>query len=165
MQDILWIDDDEFLFSPYRIHFYDEGFNLETASNAAEGLRKLQVRRFDIVIVDMAMPTGEWDPPGEVKGGLDTGVILAKVIRKKHKDIRVICYSIHYSADAKELLDDSGVEYISKASYPGKKLIEYIKQGPSQNEENLLTKTYNALELKPRIFGIGVDLKKIFRRT
>jgi len=52
----LIIEDDHEIAEIYGHKFKEEGFEVEKAENGAWGLKKIQEKKFDIVILDMSMP-------------------------------------------------------------------------------------------------------------
>lgn len=53
---VLIIDDDQDLLEIYGFKFLKEGFEVEKANNGAWGLKKVNEEKFDLVLLDMAMP-------------------------------------------------------------------------------------------------------------
>ncbi len=80
----------------------DEGYDVDTASNAKECLKKLEENDYDLITVDIEMPEM-------------SGLELAGEIRKKSKPVRIIlltAYS-HYKADLSSWAADT---YVVKSS-------------------------------------------------
>jgi CheY-like chemotaxis protein len=80
----------------------DEGYIVDTASNAKEGLEKLEKNTYDLITVDIEMPDM-------------TGLELAGEIRKRNIPIKIIlltAYS-HYKADLSSWAADT---YVVKSS-------------------------------------------------
>jgi len=53
---ILVVDDEADIRESLEDLLLTEGYQIETASNAAEGLRKLERRGYDLVLLDLMMP-------------------------------------------------------------------------------------------------------------
>jgi DNA-binding response OmpR family regulator len=53
---LLIVDDDNDILTTYRDSFVKQGFIVDTAQDGKEGLDKLRLDEFDIVIVDIKMP-------------------------------------------------------------------------------------------------------------
>lgn len=53
---VLIIDDDQDLLEMYGYKFISQGFEVEKAGNGAWGLKRIREGKFDLVLLDMAMP-------------------------------------------------------------------------------------------------------------
>ncbi len=53
---VLLVDDDAFLRDMYATKFIECGHEVESASDAAEALRLIKDKQYDIVLLDMVMP-------------------------------------------------------------------------------------------------------------
>lgn len=69
---VLYVDDDTFLLDMYGVKFSKNNFEIQTATNAGEALKKLRDKIFepDIILIDIVMP------------GMD-GLTLLETIRKE----------------------------------------------------------------------------------
>ncbi len=54
--DVLVIDDESSVGTLLRFNLRQRGFDVETAASAAQGYAKARTRRFDLVILDVALP-------------------------------------------------------------------------------------------------------------
>jgi two-component system alkaline phosphatase synthesis response regulator PhoP len=54
--DVLVIDDESSVGTLLRFNLRQRGFGVDTAANAAEGYAKAQAKRFDLIILDVALP-------------------------------------------------------------------------------------------------------------
>ena len=54
--DVLVIDDESSVGTLLRFNLRQRGFEVETAASAAQGYAKARTRRFDLVILDVALP-------------------------------------------------------------------------------------------------------------
>jgi CheY-like chemotaxis protein len=54
---ILFVDDDLYIRDLYEEVLKEKGYNVDTAINGEEGLAKLQVGGYDLVLLDVMMPT------------------------------------------------------------------------------------------------------------
>lgn len=54
---IFLVDDDEFLLDMYSVKFKEEGFDIDVASSGEAALEKLKKNTYDIVLLDIVMPT------------------------------------------------------------------------------------------------------------
>ncbi len=53
---ILWVDDEVEFLQPHILFLQDKGYEVETASNAEDGLEILRQQNFDLVLLDEMMP-------------------------------------------------------------------------------------------------------------
>ena len=54
---LLIIEDDQMLIRMYRIKLEQEGFETAVVNNGFEGLKKLEQNEYDLIILDLMMPT------------------------------------------------------------------------------------------------------------
>jgi two-component system alkaline phosphatase synthesis response regulator PhoP len=54
--DVLVIDDESSVGTLLRFNLRQRGFDVDTAASAAEGFAKAQAKRFDLIILDVALP-------------------------------------------------------------------------------------------------------------
>jgi two-component system alkaline phosphatase synthesis response regulator PhoP len=54
--DVLVIDDESSVGTLLRFNLRQRGFQVDTAASAAEGYAKAQAKRFDLIILDVALP-------------------------------------------------------------------------------------------------------------
>jgi CheY-like chemotaxis protein len=91
---ILWVDDEPTQVMSKIQFLEDYGFEVATATSVAECKEKLSLQHYDLVIIDMMIPnTGDVDFI-RAKGGLTTGLELARWIRKEHPDQKIVGCSI-----------------------------------------------------------------------
>ncbi len=55
-QKLLVVDDEENLREFYKLELEEEGYSVDTAADAGDGLKKLDCGRYDAVILDIQMP-------------------------------------------------------------------------------------------------------------
>ena len=82
MKNVLVIDDDEKICLAFEQFLADEGYTPSVANNAEEGLRKVQVEKPDIVMLDVVLP------------GM-SGLEALKKIKGLHPDVTVIIMTAH----------------------------------------------------------------------
>lgn len=102
---LLLVDDDSFLRDMYAAKFGEGGNKVETAKDGHEALRKIDIEKFDVVLLDMVMP------------GL-AGVELIDEIRahENGKDLKCIVLSNKGDdEDIKAAKEAGAIGYIVKA--------------------------------------------------
>ena len=98
---ILLVDDDRDLLVPLAEQLRRDGFDVTTARDGAEALRRLDIAWPDLLIIDLLMP------------GMD-GLTLAREI-KTRADLPIIVLSAIDAGDNKaDLLDEFAEDYITK---------------------------------------------------
>ncbi|ABQ47436.1 MULTISPECIES: response regulator [Thermotoga] len=113
MKRILVVDDEPNIRELLKEELQEEGYEIDTAENGEEALKKFFSGNYDLVILDIEMP------------GI-SGLEVAGEIRKKKKDAKIIlltAYS-HYRADLSSWAAD---EYVVK-SFNFDELKEKVKK-------------------------------------
>lgn len=103
---LLLIDDDAFLRDMYALKFKEEGYEVEVADTAANGLAKIEASPdFDVILLDMVMPAM-------------TGIELIKEIKRLFPDAKAKCIVLSNQGqqeDIDEAKAVGAVGYIIKA--------------------------------------------------
>lgn len=73
---ILLVDDDSFLRDMYATKFKESGHEVDTAASGEDGIKKVQEKNFDAVLLDMVMP------------GIDGIEFLESVLSEKKPDAK-----------------------------------------------------------------------------
>lgn len=91
---ILWVDDDTTQVISKIQFLEDNGYTVKTAAGVLECKERLKEDHYDLVIVDVMMPdTGDIDLK-RAKGGLTTGLELARWIKREYSDTHLVGCSI-----------------------------------------------------------------------
>lgn len=112
---ILFVDDDLYIREAYEEVLTGEGYNVETAINGEEGLKKLQVGGYDLILLDIMMPTLDGigvleelqkNPPQQPNGPI---VLLTNLgfdpLVKTAKDKGVTSYIVKAEITPRDLVD------------------------------------------------------------
>lgn len=103
---LLLIDDDAFLRDMYALKFTEEGYKVEVADTAMNGLAKIEENpKFDVILLDMVMPAM-------------TGIELIKEIKRLFPDLDAKCIVLSNQGqqeDIDEAKAAGAVGYIIKA--------------------------------------------------
>lgn len=103
---ILIIDDEEIVLKSCLKILSDERFEIDTASSAEEGLDKIKVKHYHLVITDIKM------------SGM-TGLELLKKIKQEHPEIIVIIFTGFATVETtREALKNGAFDYIPKPFTP-----------------------------------------------
>ena len=110
---LLVIDDDERIRNLLSQYLIKEGFIVSTASGAEEARKKIQLIKFDLIILDIMMPG-------------DDGLTLTKEIRN-NSDIPIILLTAKSGMDSKiEGLEIGADDYLTKPFNPKELLLRIL---------------------------------------
>ena len=138
---ILVVDDDDGIRQIVKQYLNQNNYLVTTAKNAEEALKKIEIVKFDLIVLDIMMPgkTG-LEFTNENKNKIDTPIILLTAKGE--------------ASDRIEGLEVGADDYLPKPFEP-KELILRIK--------NILSKTKTKISKRVIEFGsIKIDLKKLF---
>lgn len=119
MSKILLIDDDPFILDMYVLKFKESGFEIDTARDGKEGLKKIQESGPDLVLLDVVMPIMDgFDVLQELKkekpqGGFPKIILLTNLGQKEDVE-----RGIKLGAD----------DYIIKAHFTPSEVVGKVKQ-------------------------------------
>jgi CheY-like chemotaxis protein len=112
---ILFVDDDLYIRDAYEEVLKSEGYDVDTAINGEEGLAKLKVGGYDLVLLDVMMPTLDGigvleelqkSPPQQKNGPI---ILLTNLgfdpLVKTAKDKGVTAYLIKAELTPRDLVD------------------------------------------------------------
>ena len=122
---LLVVDDDERIRNLLSQYLIKEGFIVSTASGAEEARKKIQLLKFDLIILDIMMPG-------------DDGFTLTSEIRNK-SDIPIILLTAKSGTDSKiEGLEIGADDYLTKPFNPKELLLRVLSiLKRSKSEENI----------------------------
>jgi two-component system alkaline phosphatase synthesis response regulator PhoP len=148
MKRILIIDDEEQIRELISYNLIKEGFNVDTASNGAEGLRIMNTSKddIDLVLLDVMMPDMD-------------GIEVCDTIRKNTKfDHVIICFLTARSEDYSQIagLDAGADDYISKPVKP-KVLISRIKALLRRKREPKKSQSSKGLSIDREKYLVHLD--------
>ena len=110
---LLVVDDDERIRNLLSQYLIKEGFIVSTASGAEEARKKIQLIKFDLIILDIMMPG-------------DDGLTLTKEIRN-NSDIPIILLTAKSGTDSKiEGLEIGADDYLTKPFNPKELLLRIL---------------------------------------
>ena len=118
MKSILLIEDDPFLIDLYTTKFKEVGFEVKIATNGQEGLKKMKMKKPDLLLLDIVLPAiNGWEILGEIKK--DEGL----------KDLKVVILSNLTSKEEVEKgLKLGATKYLIKSHYTPSEVVEEIKK-------------------------------------
>ncbi|MFC1663730.1 response regulator transcription factor [Patescibacteria group bacterium] len=118
MKKILLIEDDPFLIDIYTTKFKEVGFSVEVAENGEEGLKKIQKKIPDLVVLDIVLPHVDgWEVLKEIK------------TNPKTKNLKVVILSnLGQKGEIEKGQELGATKYLIKAHHTPKEVAEEIKK-------------------------------------
>jgi len=118
MKSILLIEDDPLLVDLYTTKLREVGFELEVANDGQEGLKKIRIKKPDLLLLDIVLPAvNGWEILEEVKKS------------EGLKDLKVIILSNLTSKEEVEKGFKLGAtKYLIKSHYTPSEVVEEIKK-------------------------------------
>lgn len=113
---ILLIENDQFIRRIYKNGLERSGFNVITAAEGEEGIKKAREQNPDLILSDLVMPH---------RNGFETLEQIKK--DKQLKDIPIIILSnLGQESDIKKIKDLGAIDYLIKSDFKIKELVEKI---------------------------------------
>ena len=148
MTTILMVEDDEEITLLLEQYLPKYGIDIFTVSLPSVALNKLEIERYDLVLLDIGLPA-EMD-----------GLELCKIIRKKHNDIPIIISTARGDVSDKVIGFELGIDdYVAKP-YDPRELVARI-QNTIRKSQNI-SPISNEFDIETSSMVIkkdGVDLK------
>lgn len=114
---ILIVEDEIVLQDVYKLILKTGGYDVHTANNGAEGLKKLVAVKPDLLLLDIFMPV------------MDGKELLRNVDKDDYPELCVIVYSnLHDKATEQEMLGLGADEFILKSSLTPNDLLDLVGQ-------------------------------------
>jgi predicted nucleotide-binding protein len=130
-KEILWIDDDTFYARSYAKALESQNYDVHFARTLTEAMSILNRYQIDLVITDIMMmvlpkETKEFNPI-ETKGGHETGVVLARWVKKRFPGTQVIGLTSNLTPHLTEAFLQYGDDIQKKETLSDpKKMASYI---------------------------------------
>ncbi|OHA02893.1 MAG: hypothetical protein A3J58_02335 [Candidatus Sungbacteria bacterium RIFCSPHIGHO2_02_FULL_52_23] len=113
---ILIIDDDPFIADMYVLKFKDEQFEIETARNGKDGLKKIDEYKPDVILLDVVMPDMD-------------GFQVLEEIRKKNVPQKIILLTnLGQKEDVERGLALGASDYVVKAHFTPSEVVERVRK-------------------------------------
>lgn len=85
---ILWIDNDRKYLHPYHIALENNGYLVRFANSVSEGERALNASQFDLLILDVMIPTSEEDErSGYTSSAIELGHSTGLIFYQRNRDL------------------------------------------------------------------------------
>ena len=119
-KNILIVEDDQLLRSLCSRKFVDDGFHVETAVDAEDGLKKIASQKPDLVLLDLVLP------------GMNGFETLQKIKSNPDKEISgipvIILSNLGQETDIKKGQELGAVDYLIKASTTTNEIVEKVRK-------------------------------------
>lgn len=116
---ILFVDDDLYIRDIYEEVLTSEGYTVETAINGEEGLAKLKIGGYDLVLLDVMMPTLD---------GIGVLEELQKNPPQQKNGPIILLTNLGFDPLVKTAKDKGVASYIIKADLTPRDLVEKVRQ-------------------------------------
>lgn len=118
MKKILLIEDDPFLIDIYNTKLKKSGFEVEVATEGEEGIRKIEEKIPDLVLLDIVLPQ------------MDGWEVLKKIREnKKFKNLKVIILSnLYQKLEVEKGMKFGAIKYLIKAHYTPTEVVKEIRK-------------------------------------
>lgn len=145
---ILIIDDEEIFVKPLIKAMINEGFEVESAEEASEGLKKLSEDEYDLILTDLRMP------------GMD-GIDLTSKIKSDYPDISVIIMTAYGSIETAVNAMRAGAEDYILKPFSKEEILLLINRALEYQEIKRANLYFQKRNEKQYLFGniIGVSKK------
>lgn len=123
---ILLVEDDVFVSDVYQTKLKQEGFEVISAENGSEAMKKLEAIIPDIILLDIIMPY------------MDGKEVLARLKEsEKWKNIPVIILTnLSQRDDVEEILQKGADDYLIKSHFTPSEVVEKIKAVLDKTNDN-----------------------------
>ncbi len=112
---ILIIDDDPFILEMYVLKFREQHFEVDTASDGKEGLKKGHAFHPDVILLDIVMPSMD-------------GFEILQELRKDPAPVKIILLSnLGQKEDVERGMKLGADDYIVKAHFTPSEVVEKVK--------------------------------------
>jgi two-component system response regulator AtoC len=152
---LLVVDDDAAMRHLLSVILTDHGWEARAVASAAEALKELEARDYDLVLTDVRMP------------GMD-GLALLGEIQRGHPDLTVIVMSAYGAQDAAiEAMKAGAYDYVSKP-FKRDEVVLVIRKAEERERlarENRRLRTELASEYAPSgLVGISQPMQEVLRQ-
>ncbi len=151
---ILVVDDEKVVRDSLTKWFKEDGYQVEAAENAAEALKKMQLKKWDILLLDIKMP------------GMD-GMELHQRIRDVDPSATVVFITAHATVDsAVKALKNGAYDYVTKPvdpDYLSHLINNAIKQRQLANENIRLKEQVSEFGKSSELAGKSPQMQRIYK--
>lgn len=162
---VLIVEDDPYVLQWIVDSLQMEGFEVHSSELSEHFFDYLTLNEFDVIVLDIMMDPINLFDATEAHGGFATGKLLAREIRDRNPVQKIVAHSSHRDAGIIEWFQcQEGMAFVPKRSEDDTVLIDVLLEMLDEKSSGGSlsgAEIFDALLLKPSIFGFGVDLKKV----
>lgn len=151
---LLVVDDEKIVRDSLTKWFKEDGYQVEAAENAAEALKKMQLKKWDILLLDIKMP------------GMD-GMELHQRVRDVDPSATVIFITAHATVDsAVKALKNGAYDYVTKPvdpDYLSHLISNAVKQRELANENIRLKDQVSEFGKASELVGKSPQMQRIYK--
>lgn len=114
---VLLVEDDPFLLDQLANLLSDRGMQVVCCPSIDLALNRFDEMHFDVLVTDLRMPDGLLLAPTSTKGGTESGLALARELRLRNADLRVVVVSGAQSKNAQLWCSINGGYFYLKGSF------------------------------------------------
>lgn len=124
-ENILLVDDDEFLLDMYSLKFREEGFNIDVASSGQQALDKIRKGTFSVILLDIVMPA------------LDGFEVLQHMKKENlaQGSTVIVLSNLGQKEDIERGMQLGANDYVIKAHFTPREVVEKVKYHLSQKKK------------------------------
>lgn len=116
---ILFVDDDLYIRDVYEEVLKGEGYDVDTAGNGADGLKKILVGGYDLILLDIMMPTLD---------GIGVLEALQKNPPTAHNGPIILLTNLGLDPIIKTAKSKGAASYLLKADLTPRELVNHVKK-------------------------------------
>ena len=127
LKKLLWVEDDLFYIRPYIEALEEKGYEVLTAKSITEAQNLMTQNRIRIVITDIMIPSKDEPEQVETKGGYETGIVLARWIRKNYPHTPILGLTVNTDFEIRQRFMRYGSAFESKFTLREiREFVEYV---------------------------------------
>lgn len=158
---VLLVDDRESYVNDLAVIFQLEGFQADAVTSVDAAVSLLSQNQYDLMVCDMFMPPGDLLDELSTQGGLRTGVFFCQYVKVHYPNMPTIILTARsvFEFD-RDFLFGNSIKILNKGDLTQVDVVGFCKEFLSTGAEVRAT---DILEIKPGVFGVKIDVKKIFQ--
>jgi predicted nucleotide-binding protein len=125
---ILFVDDNPYYAYPFIAAVESDGFEVMRASSADEALERCGATTFSAVVLDVMMAPGSQMGTIETRGGFQTGMVLARQIRRLQPSVKLVALTASQDPEVTSFFKkDGSVAYFLRQNTEPYDLSSFLK--------------------------------------
>jgi predicted nucleotide-binding protein len=154
MRKVLFIDDDVYAMRSYVMALERSSFGVVAVGSVDAALKEAQGTHFDVIVVDLMMPSGSLDMLS-TGAGLETGIEITRKLKEISPGTKIVCLTNAFNPEAEAWFARLGDGYYRKQANPP---IAFARQLDllvvADRSSPTTTKSFKIEQRKVRVFLI-----------